>query len=225
MEDSTAVRADEAVPRAPPVHNREQYPVVTPSRVSNYQDSIRNSKSPSGDSESMDQNKKETEKSRRKMEVDEEDKEGKKNLLRERAKEKRVELDSRLRLAFRTSIARIGTEKNIIVGGFFFYNRFDEYPAAESIQKGLLEVLPDLGILPLENWPGTAMDGRNVVVKVEEWKKAWEVRTKILEVGGRLAEKWNQRKRNELPSSQSLFWVLCHFEWKCLYCKNGKSSK
>eukprot|EP00008_Paramoeba_atlantica_P007106 CAMPEP_0201492920 /NCGR_PEP_ID=MMETSP0151_2-20130828/35340_1 /ASSEMBLY_ACC=CAM_ASM_000257 /TAXON_ID=200890 /ORGANISM="Paramoeba atlantica, Strain 621/1 / CCAP 1560/9" /LENGTH=66 /DNA_ID=CAMNT_0047880009 /DNA_START=80 /DNA_END=277 /DNA_ORIENTATION=+ len=36
------------------------------------------------------------------------------------------------------------------------------------------------------------MDGRNVVVKVEEWKTAWEVRKKILEVGGRLAEKWNR---------------------------------
>ena len=53
-------------------------------------------------------------------------------------------------------------------------------------------MLPDLEILPLENWPGTAMDGRNVVVKVEEWKTAWEVRKKILEVGGRLAEKWNR---------------------------------
>ena len=192
MEESTVVRVDEAVPRVPPVHNRERSPVITPSRVSNYQDSIRDSKSPSRDSESMDQNEKETEKSREKMEVDEEDKEGIKKLLRERAKEIRVELDLQLRRAFRTAFTRIGTEKNIIVGGFFFYNRFEEYPTAESIQKGLLEVLPDLEILPLENWPGTAMDGRNVVVKVEEWKTAWEVRKKILEVGGRLAEKWNR---------------------------------
>ena len=35
------------------------------------------------------------------------------------------------------------------------------------------------------------MDGWNVVVKVEEWKTAWEVRKKILEAGGRLAKKWN----------------------------------
>ena len=83
MEESTVVRVDEAVPRVPPVHNHERSPVITPSRVSNYQDSIRDSKSPSRDSESMEQNEKETEKSREKMEVDEEDKEGIKKLLRE----------------------------------------------------------------------------------------------------------------------------------------------
>ena len=35
MEESTVVQVDEAVPRAPPVHNRERTPVITPSRVSN----------------------------------------------------------------------------------------------------------------------------------------------------------------------------------------------
>ena len=50
-------------------------------------------------------------------------------------------------------------------------------------------MLPNLEILLLENWPGTVMDSQNVVVKVEEWKTAWEVRKKIFEAGGRLAEK------------------------------------
>ena len=96
MEESTVVQVDEAVPRAPLVHNRECTPVITPSRVSNNQNSIKDLKSPSRDSESMDQNEKETEKLRGKMEVNEEDKEEIKKFLKKKLKKIRVKLDLQL---------------------------------------------------------------------------------------------------------------------------------
>ena len=76
------------------------------------------------------------------------------------------------------------------MGCLYFFDGI--FPQPALLQEDLLEVLPELKILPLRGIPGSASLLRNVEVRVDQWEDAWEVRRAILENGGELANRWKR---------------------------------